>query len=232
MHRQLRSFQVLQNLLRPFRHLFRQSRHLRNLNAVRVIGETRCYLVKKDHLVPVLAHFHFVILDAGKQIRKLVQLVIMRCKQRPCAHAFVQVLRERPGDADAVERAGAAPNLIQQNQTPFRRSVDNVRRLVHLDEKRTFARRNVVACANACINLVHQPNNGFLRRNKASYLCQQHNKPRHPQVTRLAAHIRAGDDQDLVRLNVEHDVVRRVLVTRRQQLLNHRMPAIHNLQCR
>ena len=95
-------------------------------------------------------------LSRGSRCGQFGQLVIMRGKQRLCADLVVQMFDDGPGQAQPVERARAAPDLIQDHEAARRRVVQDVGRLAHLHHERRLAARKVVARADAREDAVHQ----------------------------------------------------------------------------
>ncbi len=78
------------------------------------------------------------------------QLVIVRREQGTAAVCVVQVLDRRPGDGQAVERRGAAADLVEDdNRSVEVALIQDVRRLDHLDHERRAAARDVVGGADA-----------------------------------------------------------------------------------
>src|SRR5439155_21279815 len=72
--------------------------------------------------------------------RKRGQLVIVRREERPRPlRRVVQVLRDRPRDRDAVERARAAPDLVQDDEASRTELGERVRRLLDLEHERWLA---------------------------------------------------------------------------------------------
>src|SRR5947199_5960016 len=106
-----------------------------------MVGESGSHLVQEYHLVAVLPHFNLIVFYAWKQIGKLVELMVMRGKERLCADMIMQVFRQCPCDADPVKCARAASHFIEENQAAGRCRVHNVCRFVHFYQKRTLTRR-------------------------------------------------------------------------------------------
>ena len=80
----------------------------------------------------------------------------MRREKRSGADLVVQVLDDAPGEAQPIERAGAAANLVQDDQAARRSIVQDVRRLAHLDHESGLSTRQIVAGADAGKNAIHQ----------------------------------------------------------------------------
>ncbi len=70
-------------------------------------------------------------------------------EERPRPHAMDEVLHHRAGDGDAVVRARAAPDFIEDDQRARRRVAEDRGGLHHLDEEGARACREVVLRADA-----------------------------------------------------------------------------------
>ncbi len=79
------------------------------------------------------------------------QLVIMRGEQRAYAPARTarKFFHHGPGKGQTIEGAGAASDLIQNDERLRRGVVEDVRRLLHLHEERGASAREVVTRADA-----------------------------------------------------------------------------------
>ncbi len=121
----------------------------------------------------------------------------MRGEERPRPDAIVQMLDDAPRQAQAVERARAAANLIENNQAARRGVVQDVGRLAHLDHEGGLPAREVVARADAGEDAVHQINARVGGGNKRTGVRQQNQQRNLPDVGALAGHVRPGDEADL-----------------------------------
>ncbi len=74
----------------------------------------------------------------------------MRGEKRAATHRVVQIFGHAPGDGKAVEGRRAPADLIENHEAFFRRVVENIGRLVHLDHESALALRQVVARAHPC----------------------------------------------------------------------------------
>ena len=134
----------------------------------------------------------------------------MRREERPRLDAglVVQVLRHGPRDGDAVEGRGAAADLVQDDERARRGVVEDVGRLLHLDEEGRAAAREVVGRADAREDAVDEPDAGGVGGDEAAGLREDGDEGDLAQVGGLAGHVRAGDDEYLARGAVEARVVR------------------------
>ena len=107
------------------------------------------------------------------------------------------MLGDRPRDAQAVEGRRAAADLVEHDQAARRGGVQDVRRLLHLDHERRLAARDVVGRADAREDAIDERQLRLARRHERSDLRHDAEQRGLPQVGRLAAHVRAGQDDEL-----------------------------------
>ena len=100
---------------------------------------------------------------------------------------------------EAVERRRAATHFVQQHQALRRGQIQDCRDLAHLHQKCRAAAREIVRRADAREDAVGDRQPRLLGGNERAHLRQQHDQRRLAQIGGLAAHVRAGDQQDLVR---------------------------------
>ena len=132
----------------------------------------------------------------GQRVGEIGELVIVRREDRlrPGARVRRQVLGDRPREAQPVERRRAAADFVEDDQAARRRAVQDVGRLLHLDHERRLAARDVVGRADAREDAIDDRQLGAARRHERPGLRHQAEERRLPQVGRLAAHVRAGED--------------------------------------
>src|SRR5207302_5367342 len=111
--------------------------------------------------------------QARQACGELGQLVIVRGEQRPGPGLVVQTFDDAPREAEAVEGARAAADLVEDDEAARRGVVQYVRRLAHLDHEGGLAARQVVARADAREDAVHQVDARRRRRDKRTGVSQQ-----------------------------------------------------------
>ena len=116
-------------------------------------------LRRKTTCALLLGHGDVVVAHARQHARQLGQLVVVGGEERlrAAARVVVQVFDDGAGDGQAVVGAGAAPDLVQDDQAARRGVVQDVRRLDHLDHEGALAGGEVVLRADAGEDAVHQP---------------------------------------------------------------------------
>ena len=144
-----------------------------------------------------LAHGDVEIPQTRQARGQFGQLVIVRREQSLCANLVVQKFDDGPRQAEAVERARAAADFVQDHQAARRGVVQYVRRLAHLDHEGGLAARKVVARADAREDAVHEVDARRRRRDERTGVSQQREQRDLPDVGALARHVRPGDEHDL-----------------------------------
>ena len=83
---------------------------------------------------------HVIVLDTRIKFLHLVQLMVVRGKERPRPPflVFMDVLHDGPGDADAVVRRSTASQLIKEHKATRGYVVQDVGRLVHFHHERAL----------------------------------------------------------------------------------------------
>ena len=114
------AFQLGQHFAGPLQHLAGHAGQPGDVDAVALVGAAGGDLVQEDDLVLPLADQHVVVAQAGQRLGELGQLVVVRGEQGPAADLVVQVLGDRPGQRDAVVGAGAAADLVEDDQAARR----------------------------------------------------------------------------------------------------------------
>ena len=153
----------------------------------------------------------------------------MRREERLRADLLVQMLDDAPREAEAVERAGAAADLVEDDEAPAGGVVEDVRRLAHLDHERALAPGEVVARADAREDAVEQVDPSRGGGDAAPGVREQREQRDLPDVGALACHVRPGDQRDLLLHEVERRVVGYEAFLGGRQV-QHRMPSVADRQ--
>ena len=111
-----------------------------------------------------------------------------------------------------------APDLVEDDQAARRGVAEDLRRLAHLDHEGRLAARQVVAGADAGEDPIAKADARGARRHEAAHLRLDHRQRHLPHQRRLAGHVGAADDQDLLGGGIEADVVGDEAAGRRQPL--------------
>jgi hypothetical protein len=116
------------------------------------------------------------------------ELVVVGREQRlGPGPAAGEVLRHRPGDGEAVEGGGAAPDLVEEDQAPrvaWRRMCG----LLHLDHEGRLAAEGWSE-APTRVNAIDEAELGLARGHEAAHLRHHHDERGLAQVGGLAAHV-------------------------------------------
>ena len=138
---------------------------------------------------------------------ELCQFMVMRGEERLGPDLMMQVFDDAPSQAQPVEGAGAAADLIEDDQAAAGGIVEDVGRLAHLDHEGALASGQVIAGADSREDAITQIDarrcHGQIRTGVGQY-GQQGDLS---DVSAFAGHVRAGDESDLVAAEVEFSVV-------------------------
>ena len=160
------------------------------------------------------------------------ELEVMRGEQRQRLVLLHQMPGNGPGQRQAVEGRGAAADLIHQHQAVRPGVVQDVGRFGHLHHESRAPAGEVVRGANAGEDLIDRPQREGGCRYKTAAMRQQHDQRYLPHIGRLAAHVRAGDQQHAAAGRELGVVGNEGLAQCRDLRLDHRMPALAQLQPR
>ena len=165
------------------------------MQAVALARRSRLHAVEKDQLAPVLRRVEMHVAACRQLLGQARQLEVVRREQRERVDPLRDVARGGPRERQAVERARAAADLVHQHEARARRAVQNVRRLRHLDHERRAAAREVVGGADTREDAVDRADRGGLGWHGAADVREDRDQRGLAHVRRLAAHVRARDDQ-------------------------------------
>ena len=175
--------------------------------------------VQEHDIVADLTHRHVPVAGVRELFGQLGQFVVVRGEHRLAPHGVVQVPGHRPRDGDAVERGGAAADLVQQHEGAARGAVQDRAGLAHLDHERGLAPREVVRRAHPGEQPIHDSDLGGLTGDKAAHLSEDHDEADLAQNGALARHVGPGDEIHPVGA-IEPHVVGNECLARHQALEN------------
>ena len=111
--------------------------------------------MQKNNLSRRFLYAYAQIAHARQLLGQHGQFVVMRGKERARPGFGVQILDRGPGQRKPVEGCGAAPHLIQQDQRPPSRGVQDGGRLRHLHHEGRPPAGDIIAGPDARIDAVH-----------------------------------------------------------------------------
>ena len=158
---------------------------------------------------------------------KVVEVVIVRSEERLAVDAD-QVLRDGPGDRQAIVGARAAPDLIQHHQAPAGCIIEDVGGFVHLDHEGGLAARQLVVRADPGEDAIDYADGRAIRGYERADLGHQRDEGHLAEIGRLAAHVRACNDVHPA-LGVQPAVVRNIGPLH-ADLFDDRVPAADDFQ--
>ena len=118
---------------------------------------------QEDDLAVHFAHGDIVIADALEGLLHLVELVIMGSEERfGMAFILMDILDNRPCDGDAVIGTGTSSEFVKEHETAFGEVIEDRRRFVHLDHEGGLTHGDIIRCADAREDLIHDTDRGAL----------------------------------------------------------------------
>ena len=172
----------------------RQPGELRHLDPVAAIGCPRHQLVQEHDLALPFLYPHRGIEQARQACRERGELVEVGGEQCAAAIALVQMLDRGPGDGKPVECCCAAADLIEDDERSLARLIEDRRGLHHLDHEGRAPARDVVGRPHAREQPINRADLRAPRRHEAAHLRHDRNERILAQISRLARHVRAGDE--------------------------------------
>ena len=136
------------------------------LNAIAPIRRPRLNGSEENDPVLRLLHCDMVILDAGQEIRKFCDLVVMGRKDSLCMKMRLDIFDDCPGQRQAVKRRRSTADLIQNDQALRRGGIQYDRGLRHLNHESGSAPREIIRGADARENSVNDGKPHQLRWNE------------------------------------------------------------------
>src|SRR5690349_2821642 len=167
----------MEDLIRTEDDLVRHAGELGDVNSEAVIGASFLQLSHEYDLVANFLDRDVKILHARQVFFKLIQLVVMGCKQSLrlafLLSVIVQIFYDRPCNRHSIVSAGTPADLIHQYQTAMTEVIEDACRLRHLHHEGGFTSGKVVAGADACKDLVDNANVGTFGGHETSHLREQ-----------------------------------------------------------
>ena len=217
-------FEAGHDLAGAVNHLPGHTGHPGNLDAVAVVGGASDDLAKKNNAVGAFNDCCIVVHHSRKPLFKLGKFVIMCCKKSAGAYRLRDILAHGPGNRHAIERAGTATNLIEQDEARSCGVVQNACRLIHLHKEGAFSGGKIVGSTDPGKNPVDKADFGRFGRHETPCLGKQDDESRLSQVRTLSRHVRTRDHQHPLTV-IKYAVVLDEGVIGAQQQLKHRMAA-------
>ncbi len=112
-----------------------------------------------------------------------------------------------PGQRETVVGRGAASDFIENDEAARGSRVEDHRGFGHLDHERRAAAREIVRSADAREDAVDQRQENGIRGHPRTHLRHDCDQRRLAEIGAFAAHVRAGDDGDLVVGVIEIEIV-------------------------
>ena len=165
------------------------------MDAVAAVRPAVGHRAQEDDVLALFFHQDVDVVYARQDVGQFGELVVVRGKQGPRADPVVQILDHGPRQAHAVVGAGPPPYLIEDNETPAGRVVQDIGDLLHLHQECAASCGDIVSGADSGEDAVHKPYARAGGGNERSDVRQQRDQRRLAQIGRFTGHVRTGDDQ-------------------------------------
>ena len=109
-------FELLEDFLGAVDDVFGEAGEAGDLDAVALFGGAGEDLVEEDDLMVPLLHGDVVVLHGAAALGEGGDLVVVRGEEAAGTDVIVQMLGDAPRDAEAVEGARAAADLVEDDQ--------------------------------------------------------------------------------------------------------------------
>ena len=129
---------------------------------------------QENDLIIHLLNGNIVVLDTLEAFLHLVQLVIVRSKQRTCLcfRVFMDMLYNCPGNRNTVVRRCTSSQLVKKHQTARRKVIQNISRLIHFHHESRLSDRDIITGTYTGKYLIYQTDMCTLGRYEAANLRQ------------------------------------------------------------
>ena len=166
------------------------------MHAPGTTGRALRHFVQEDHSPLPFLHPHGVRLQPRQPIRQFRKFMEMCGENGTAADRRMQRLQHRPGDRQAVERRGAAADLVHHDQRARPGLMQDRGGLGHLHHEGGAAARQIVRRADTAEQPVHHADGGGFGGDRQAGLRQHDDQRVLAQEGGLAGHVGAGEQQD------------------------------------
>lgn len=178
-----------------------------DLDAVAFVGATGEDLVEEDDAVLPFTDGDIEVAEAGEPGGEFGEFVVVGGEEGAGADGVVEVFDDRPGEAESVEGAGAAPDFIEDDQAAAGGVVEDAGGLAHFDHEGGLTAGEVVAGADAGEEAVHEADAGTSGGKEGAGVGEEGEEGDLTDVGAFAGHVGAGDQGDLGGVHIEVGVV-------------------------
>ena len=178
-----------------------------DFDAVGFVGAAGFDVAKEDDFVGSFFYGDVDVGDGGEEIGELGEFVIVRGEEGASASVLLQMLDDGPGDREAVEGGGAAADFVEEDEAGGSGVVEDAGDFAHFDEEGGAAAGEIVGGADAGEDAVDQRELGLAGGNEGAHLRHQRDQRGLAEVGGLAAHVGAGDQQELLAARLEAEIV-------------------------
>ena len=169
---------------------------LGDVDAVALVGGAGDDLMEEDDLVLPFFDGDVVVGDAGELVGQVGELVVVGGEEGAAADVLVEVFDDGPGEREAVVGAGAAADLVEDDEAARGGGVEDAGGLGHLDHERALAAGELVAGADAGEDAIGDADGGAAGRDEAAHLGHERQQRDLADVGAFAGHVGAGDEEE------------------------------------
>src|SRR4029077_1193307 len=123
------------------------------------------------------------------------------------ARVLLEMLDDGPGDGEAVESGGSAADFVEEDEAGGSGMVEDAADFAHFYEESGAATGEIVGGADASEDAIDERELGLTRGNEAAHLRHQGDQRGLAQVGGLAAHVGAGDEEELLAAWFEAEII-------------------------
>src|SRR5580658_6661120 len=209
-------FQLAKDLFRSPEEGSRHSGHSGNVNAKAMGAASWRQFAEENYFITDFLIGDVIVVDACQLVLQLVEFVVMRGKEGlRLVRRLVEEFGDAPGDGNAVVCGGTSSDLIEQDQAACGEVVEDAGRFIHFHHKCRFTAAKVVGCADPGKDLIGEGDPGYVAGDEAADMRHKGDESGLPKEGAFAAHVGAGQDDDLLGGRVQQQVIGNIRFTGR-----------------
>jgi hypothetical protein len=195
--RELGVLEVAEDDLASFDDAFGDTGEAGDLDPVAFVGAAGHDFVEEHDLVMPFADGDVEILESGEAGGEFGEFVIMGGEEGFGADDVMEVFDDGPGEAEAVEGAGAAADFVEYDEAGRGGVMEDIGGFAHFDHERGLAAGEVVAGADAGEDAVEAIDAGLGGGDEGTRMSEEGEEGDLADIGAFAGHIGSGDEHDL-----------------------------------
>jgi hypothetical protein len=202
------ALEAAQQALGLFEDTFRNAGEARDVDPVATVRRARDETVQEDDTVGTFPDREVRVLRGGKPPDEVGELVVVRREETSGPGRVVDVPKRGPRDREAVEGAGPAADLVEQDEGTVVGRPQDLGDLAHLDHEARLPATDLVRESHPGEQLRHESDPSELRGHERAGLGEHDEKSDLAHVGRFPRHVRTREDEHPSRVRLEVGVVR------------------------